>query len=86
MGLGQWFGFLGGLVKRAFAAAQANGLTDRVVADALSLARAASTGFADNAERREWVVAQLRAAKVPDSIARMAVEAAVQLLKRELAG
>lgn len=82
----KFFGFVRGLVQRAFDAAKANGLTDRVVADALTFARQAATQFTDNVERRDWAVAQLVAMRVPESIARIAVEAAVQLLKRELAG
>ncbi len=86
MSVRDWFTIFSGWVKRAFAASQENGLTDRLVADALTLARVAMTKFADNAERREWVIALLGARGVPESLARFALEAAVQLLKQETAG
>jgi hypothetical protein len=41
--------------------------------------------FNDNATKREWAVAALIAAKVPESIARLAVELAVQVFKKKLA-
>lgn len=80
------FGFLAGLVKKAFQAAEANGLTDQAISQALGYARLALSRFADDAQRRDWVVAKLVGGGMKESIARFAVEAAVQLLKRELAG
>jgi len=86
MGFKAFFGFFVTLLQKAFDAAKANGLTDRLMADTLTLARVAVGKFTEDAERREWVVSILVSRGVPESIARFAVEAAVQLLKRELAG
>ena len=85
MGFKAFFGFFVSLLQKAFDAAKANGLTDQLLSQALGLVREAATQFADNTERREWVVAALVANKVPESVARFAVEAALQVLKRELA-
>lgn len=87
MGFKAFFGFFVSLVQKAFEAAKANGLTDQIVSRALTLAREALVTYADSAERRDYVVKALTSGPVPvpESIARMAVEAAVQLLKRELA-
>lgn len=83
------FGFfsgLGRLLKRALTSATVRGLTDVVIQSALGYAKQAAVKFTDNAERREWAVAQVqRRCHVPEVIARMAVEMAVQLLKDEVA-
>lgn len=76
---------IGGLVQRAFKAAQDNGLTDEILKQALAWARVAATQFVDNDVRRAFVVKMLVSRGVPESIARIAVEAAVQLLKQEAA-
>jgi len=76
--------FFGGLIKKAFNVATSSGLTDELVAKALVWVKAAAVKFVDNAAKREWAVAQLVKAKIPESIARLAVELAVQLFKKEL--
>lgn len=77
------FGWLLGLLKKAFRAAQESGLTDELLKWALELAKQAAKNFTDNASRREWVVSALVAKGAPESVARFAVESAVQLIKRE---
>lgn len=76
---------LGALIMKAAAAAQAAGLTDEIVAVALPYVRTANAKFVDNAERREWCVKQLAGKGVPESIARLAIEMAFQLYRKELA-
>ena len=51
---------------------------------AVAWARVAAEKFTDNAKRREFVVQMLMARGIPESVARLAVELAVQLTKREL--
>lgn len=72
---------LGGLIKRAFAVAESNGLTDAHVDSAVVLVKQAAAQFADNDTRREWVVSALVAAGLKESLARIAVELAVQIWK-----
>lgn len=78
------FGWLGGIFVRLFKAAKHNGLTDALMKEACAVVKDAVGMFADNAQRREWAVQVIvRRFGVPESIARFAVEAAVQLLKHE---
>ena len=83
MGLLGWFKKVGSLVKKAL-----NIVADIVPEETLALAlvwvRVAATKFVDNTERREWVVALLRGKGIPESIARLAVELAVRVFKKEL--
>ena len=51
---------------------------------ALHFVREAATKYVDNTQRREWAVSQLMRRGIPESIARLAVELAVQLIKKEL--
>lgn len=76
------FRFLGRLAKKAFGFAQESGLTDEIIQKALELVRIAASKFDENEERREWVVAALRGIGLPESIARLALELAVQIWKR----
>lgn len=80
MNIFKWFA---NLFRRVMDAARANGLTDEVIRQAMQLAREAATRFADNAARREWAVQMLTERHIPEAVARFAIEAAVQLLKRE---
>jgi hypothetical protein len=73
---------IGAFVGRAFGLAQDNGLDDKTLEYAVELARRAAALFVNNAERREWVVKALMAVGVKESIARLAVELAVQVIKR----
>lgn len=83
--IGGFFKKIGIVIKDAFIAANGKGLTDAVVSLALVFVKEAATKFADNAEKREWVVGLLVAKGVPESIARLAVELAYQLFKKEVA-
>ena len=76
---------LGAFLSRAFKYAKESGLTDELVAMALPLIREANRKFVDNAKRREWVVAILVSRGVPESIARLVVELAFQVYRKELA-
>jgi hypothetical protein len=77
------FKALGRLVKRAFVVAQERGLTNELVEDALSLVTDPSQATRPgNADKREWVVSILVSRGVPESLARLAVELAVQLWKQ----
>ena len=81
-----FFGFfrrIGVLVKKAL------GLVEELVSEqTLALAvvwvRVAAGKFLDNAKRREFVVEILMARGVPESVARLAVELAVRIVKQDL--
>jgi hypothetical protein len=76
---------IGALLKKAFKLAVEVGVTDELIDLALKWARVAESKFVDNAEKREFVVKMLVAKTgVPESIARLAVELAMRLLKKEL--
>ena len=70
-----------GFFRKAYAVAEANGLTQEINEKALDLVKTAATKFATNDQRRSWVISALVAAGVKESVARLAVEIAVQLLK-----
>ena len=77
---------LGGLLKAGLKFAVERGLTDEIVKIALALVKIAGNKFVDNTERREFVVAALVKKGIPESIARIAVEIAVQLWKKSSIG
>lgn len=82
--LGRLFTGIGKLVARAFQSSVGRGLTDAVMDAALAYVRAAAGRFTDNAERREWAVDMLaRKLHIPESLARVAIELAVQAWKAE---
>jgi hypothetical protein len=83
--IGKFFVQIGTLIRKAFQAAQAAGLTDDVVALVLPKVRELMNSTLDNATRREQAVSFLRERGVPEAIARLAVELAVRLVKAELA-
>ena len=80
-----FFKKIGGFAVHALAVAGANGLTDDLVHTALTWVRVAARKELNNTAKREWVIAILVNKRVPESVARLAVELAVQLLKKELA-
>lgn len=80
-----FFSKVGAIVMKGVKYAHDAGLTDDIVNVALPYVREASKKFVDNDERREWVVKALVARKVPESIARIAVELAYRIYKTELA-
>ena len=77
------FQFLSKGLKGAFRIAQERGLTDEIVGIALRFVRVAADRYVDNAAKREWVVKVLVARGIPESVARIAVELAVQVYKKE---
>lgn len=81
--IGRFLLRFGALIGRAFTSAHARGFTDALIQRALPLVRDAADRFVDNAARREWVVQALVKKGVPESLARLAVELAVQLYKDE---
>lgn len=83
MFLWNWLKALGGLIKKAFGYAQRAGLTDEVLKRALELVRQAAEQFEDNTERREFVIAALMRLGLPERLARLAVELAVMIWKKE---
>jgi hypothetical protein len=87
MGFLNAFKAIGGFFKRLFTGAEARGLTEALVREILRTYIPQAAGlFGTNAERREWVVAQLVARGIPESIARLALELAIQAYKDELEG
>lgn len=79
-----WFGFIGGIIQKAFGLAKASGLTDDLVQLALKWVRQVADQTVEKAEKREIVVKVLVARGVPESIARIATELAYQLWKKEV--
>ena len=82
--LGKFFKGFGKLISKALQLVQEAGLTDEIVEIALPLIRIASVKFVDNPARREWVVAALMARRIPEGVARIAVEFAYKIYRREL--
>ena len=77
---------IGSLLLLAFKLAHEVGITDELLDLAIKWAKVAEGKFVDNDKRREFVVKMLVSkAKVPESVARLAVELAVRLLKKQLA-
>jgi hypothetical protein len=83
--IGKVFVAIGKALVRVFKVAEERGLTEDIVNHAEALVGEAQKQFNDNNTKREWAVAALIAAKVPESIARLAVELAVQVFKKKLA-
>ena len=79
-----WLKAFGGLIKKALSLA-GKVVPEETMVIALAFVREAAARYTDNAQRREWVVQQLQARGVPESIARLAVELAVRLFKAQLA-
>ena len=73
------------IVSYALGHASTKGLTDDIVHLALEWVKVAATKELDNDSRREFVVKLLTNRGIPESVARLATELAVQLAKRELA-
>lgn len=62
----------------------AESVTDAQVNQAITYVEQAEDKFTDNADRREWCVRELKALGMPEWIARMAVEGALRLVKKQL--
>lgn len=82
--IGTFFKKTGALVVRAFLAAGGAGLSEEVLKLAVSWVKVAARKELDNTQRREFVVSILVNRGVPESIARLATELAVQLIKKEV--
>ena len=78
-----FFARLGNWLKKALSVVREI-VGDDVIKMALDWARVAAEKELDNAGRREFVVKMLMARSIPESVARLATELAVQLLKKEL--
>ena len=76
---------IGVLVFQAFKAANVRGLTDDVVKLALQWARIAASEGLENDAARVFVLRILIKEGIPEGIARLSLELAIQLLKAELA-
>ena len=81
---GGFFQKIGKLVLSALKSAEVKGLTDEVLATASAWATVAANKALSNTEKREFVVQILTGRGIPESIARLAVELAVQAIKAEL--
>lgn len=75
---------LGKLTGNAIEIAIVEGLGDELLGEALKWVKVAAQKFSDNDQKREWVVKVLIANGVPGPLARIAVELAVKLFKKEL--
>ena len=58
-------------------------ITEEDLGKGIAFVKAAEEKFLDNRERREWVVERLRALGLPEFIARIVVELALRLVKKE---
>lgn len=86
MNVFDFFRKLGGLIGKAIGFARDRGLDDELMKVAGELVRrAAGMTGATNADRREWVVQGLVGMGIPESLARLGTELAVQAWKRESA-
>lgn len=81
--IGTFFSKLGHRVKQVLGVI-ADSVTDDQISQAVTYVEQAEDKFADNAARREWVVAQLKGLGMPEWIARIAVEGALRLVKKGL--
>lgn len=84
MGLFSFFGKIKSFVERAIGVVK-RFVPEELQAAAVEYVRQAESNLLDNAARREWVVKQIIARfHVPESIARLVVELAVNIVKKEL--
>ena len=75
---------LGGLTAKGFEILVEDGLKDEVIGTALKYVKEAADKFTDNDQKREYVVRALVAVGIPGPIARIAVEIAVKMFKKQL--
>jgi hypothetical protein len=84
--IGSFFKKIGVGIGKAFVVAGGRGLTDEVLALAIEYVRSYVDSTLTNDQKREAVVRLLKnRLHIPESIARLAVELAVQAVKAELA-
>ena len=81
---GSAFKKLGSVAKSGLGYAAKAGLTDDIIKLAVVWAKVAAKKAIDNAAKREFVVDILVAKKVPESVARLAVELAVHIIKNKV--
>ena len=79
---GSFWKKVGSLAKQGLVAAASAGFTDDLVKLAIPLVKEAALKYVDNGERREFVVDTLSKKGVPESLSRLAVELAVQIIKK----
>ena len=82
--LGKAFGKVKTLVQKAWHLAEVAGVNDELLAFALKYIKIANKKFVDNTERREFVVQLLVNNKVKESLARLVVELAFNMWKKEV--
>ncbi len=82
--LGRVFVGLGKTVLRALQFAESKGLTEDLLDLAVGYVITAQVRFSDNRDRCAWAVQQLTMRGIPESVARLTVELAVQEWKRRL--
>lgn len=82
--VGKAFGKVKTLAQKAWHLATLARVNDEILAFALKWIRVANHKFIDNGERREFVVQLLLNRKVPESVARLCVEMAFQIYKKEV--
>lgn len=78
------FKWLGGLLGKAFSAAKKSGLTDVVMGLAVDYAKSQVGLAITNDMKREKAVKYLVGRGIKESIARFAVESAVQIIKEKV--
>ena len=79
--IGRVFVGIGKGILAALRFAEKHGLTDELIDLALQHVIGAQAQFTSTDERREYVVGKLKGPFVPESVARLAVEIAVQRYK-----
>lgn len=77
------FSWVKAKIRAEFTDANLRELTDEAVHIALVWIRVAATKYADNVQKREWVVSILVARGFPESVARLSVELAYQIFKQK---
>lgn len=82
--VGSFFRKMGVQMGRAFRAAYESGLTEHIVRLAIGIVKDMATSALTNTQKRETAVDALRNHGLSESIARLAVELAVQAIKKEM--
>lgn len=84
--VGNLFKQLGTTIAEALGQASIKGLTEEVVSVAKEWVKAAANKELDNNQKRDFVIAVLkkRFPLLPESIIRLAIELAVQAMKKEI--
>lgn len=84
MGIGSFFKRIASFIERATKVVR-QVVPEEILTAAVDYVRQAAGNLIDNSGRREWAVKQLQTRfHIGESVARLAVELAVQIVKREL--